>query len=238
MTTAAPGARKTCLRRCWRTSAWVTLSARRSQSHRWTWTSVTTRSEPLAWTGSHCEPQSALPLLGRPHQPPIGACATSDGPPARLGPPRAAHAVGYRPRGVKRSFAGSSARSSGSPLSRWSRPRPLRPRRLCRAARRDGPTQSTPTTPSLLPSKAYNRRWPSPGDGQASRRSPTVPSASSMVWRCSRTARGSTRRPFAWPTRNCASRAPTTLRSRRLRPNTLTCWAGPVRHAAGPRHGA
>ena len=37
------------------------------------------------------------------------------------------------------SFAGSFARSSASPLSRRSRPRPLRPRRRCRAARRDGP---------------------------------------------------------------------------------------------------
>ena len=47
--------------------------------------------------------------------------------------------------------------------------------------------------------------------------------ASSMAWRCSRTARSSNWHPFAWPTRNSASRAPTTLRSRRSRSNTLTC---------------
>ena len=30
----------------------------------------------------------------------VGACTASGGPPARRGPPRAAHADGYRPRGV------------------------------------------------------------------------------------------------------------------------------------------
>ena len=43
------------------------------------------------------------------------------------------------------SFAGSSARSSGSALSRLSLPQPLRPRRRCHVARRDGPAAgSTP----------------------------------------------------------------------------------------------
>ena len=59
------------------------------------------------------------------------------------------------------------------------------------------------------------------GKDPAFRRSPTVPTASSMALRCSRTARSSTWRPFGWPTRNCASRAPKTVRSRCLRPSML-----------------
>ena len=121
------------------------------------------------------------------------------------------------------SFAGSSARSSGSALSRLSRPPPLRPRRRRHFARRDGPARSTPITPTLLPSKARNGRRLVLGGGLASRRSLTVPPASSMAWRCSRTARSSTWHPLGWLTRNCALWAPTTLRSRRSGSNTLTC---------------
>ena len=100
---------------------------------------------------------------------------------------------------------------------RLSRPPPLRPRRRRHVARRAGPARSTPITPTLLPSKARNGRRLVLGGGLASRRSLTVPPASSMAWRCSRTAQSSTWHPFAWPTRNCASREPTILRLRRSR---------------------
>ena len=53
------------------------------------------------------------------------------------------------------------------------------------------------------------------------------PAAAGGRAHCSRRARSSISRPFARPMRNCASRAPTALHSRRLRPSTLTCWAGP-----------
>ena len=99
------------------------------------------------------------------------------------GPPRIAHAARYRPRGV------SPAPPPHRALGRRYRSHPLHPRRRRRrAARWEGPTRSTPITPTLLPSKARNGGRPALGGGLASRRSPTVPTALSTAWRCSRTA--------------------------------------------------
>ena len=69
----------------------------------------------------------------------ISLLSGTDRPPARRVAPRAAHAVGYRPRGVSPAAPPESARSRGSALSQLSRPPPLRPHRRLHVPRRSRP---------------------------------------------------------------------------------------------------
>ena len=134
--------------------------------------------------GLDLEPRSTPPLRGLPRQSPVGVYTASDAPPARRGPPRAAHGVGYRPRGVSPASARSSGplRSIVSRLNLLSRAPLLRPRRRRHVARRDGPASSTPITPTLLPSKARNGRRAALALGASARRAHQAQSLSA----CSR----------------------------------------------------